>query len=78
MLLLDTGARRTELADLQLTHVDLTWTCCWCSARAATSTRCLPIVHKVGEALERDLRARHKHADLPWLWINRLSADVPR
>jgi site-specific recombinase XerC len=40
----------------------------------------LPIGHKAGEALERDLRvcARHKHADLPWLWINRLSADVPR
>jgi integrase/recombinase XerC len=33
--------------------------------------RALPFGHKAGEALEHYLRvrARHKHADLPWLWI---------
>jgi hypothetical protein len=40
MLLLDTGARRAELADLQLAHVDLNLTCCWSSARVVGSGRC--------------------------------------
>jgi site-specific recombinase XerC len=33
--------------------------------------RALPFEHKAGEALERYLRVRtrHKHAQLPWLWI---------
>jgi integrase len=35
MLLLDTGARRAELAISSWRMSTSTWTCCWCSARAA-------------------------------------------
>jgi integrase/recombinase XerC len=70
MLLLDTGARRAELADLQLVHVDLDLDVLLVLGKGRRE-RALPFGHKAGEALERYLRvrARHKHADLPWLWI---------
>jgi integrase/recombinase XerC len=70
MLLLDTGARRAELADLQLAHVDLNLDVLLVLGKGRRE-RALPFGHKAGEALERYLRvrARHKHADLPWLWI---------
>jgi integrase/recombinase XerC len=70
MLLLDTGARRAELADLQLTHVDLDLDVLLVLGKGRRE-RALPFGHKAGEALERYLRvrARHKHAHLPWLWI---------
>jgi integrase/recombinase XerC len=70
MLLLDTGARRAELADLQLAHVDLELDVLLVLGKGRRE-RALPFGHKAGEALERYLRvrARHKHADLPWLWI---------
>jgi integrase/recombinase XerC len=70
MLLLDTGARRAELADLQLAHVDLDLDVLLVLGKGRRE-RALPFGHKAGEALERYLRvrARHKHADLPWLWI---------
>jgi integrase/recombinase XerC len=70
MLLLDTGARRAELADLQLAHVDLDLDVLLVLGKGRRE-RALPFGNKAGEALERYLRvrARHKHADLPWLWI---------
>jgi integrase/recombinase XerC len=70
MLLLDTGARRAELADLQLAHVDLDLDVLLVLGKGRRE-RALPFGHKAGEALERYLRvrARHKHADRPWLWI---------
>jgi integrase/recombinase XerC len=70
MLLLDTGARRAELADLQLAHVDLDLDVLLVFGKGRRE-RALPFGHKAGEALERYLRvrARHKHAHLPWLWI---------
>jgi integrase len=70
MLLLDTGARRAELADLQLAHVDLDLDVLLVLGKGRRE-RALPFGHKAGEALERSLRvrARHKHAELPWLWI---------
>jgi integrase/recombinase XerC len=70
MLLLDTGARRAGLADLQLAHVDLDLDVLLVLGKGRRE-RALPFGHKAGEALERYLRvrARHKHADLPWLWI---------
>jgi site-specific recombinase XerD len=70
MLLLDTGARRAELADLQLAHVDLDLDVLLVLGKGRRE-RALPFGHKAGEALERYLRvrARHKHANLPWLWI---------
>jgi integrase/recombinase XerC len=70
MLLLDTGARRAELADLQLAHVDLDLDVLLVLGKGRRE-RALPFGHKAGEALERYLRvrARHKHAEFPWLWI---------
>jgi integrase/recombinase XerC len=70
MLLLDTGARRAELADLQIAHVDLNLDVLLVLGKGRRE-RALPFGHKAGEALERYLRvrARHKHAELPWLWI---------
>jgi site-specific recombinase XerD len=70
MLLLDTGARRAELADLQLAHVDLDLDVLLVLGKGRRE-RALPFGHKAGEALERYLRVRtrHKHAQLPWLWI---------
>jgi integrase/recombinase XerC len=70
MLLLDTGARRAELADLHLAHVDLNLDVLLVLGKGRRE-RALPFGHKAGEALERYLRARarHKHAGLPWLWI---------
>jgi integrase/recombinase XerC len=70
MLLLDTGARRAELADLTLAHVDLNLDVLLVLGKGRRE-RALPFGHKAGEALERYLRvrARHKHAELPWLWI---------
>jgi site-specific recombinase XerD len=70
MLLLDTGARRAELADLQLAHVDLNLDVLLVLGKGRRE-RALPFGHKAGEALERYLRvrARHKHAALPWIWI---------
>src|SRR5215212_6177974 len=66
MLLLDTGARRAELADLQLAHVDLNLDVLLVLGKGRRE-RALPFGHKAGEALERYLRvrARHKHADPP-------------
>jgi site-specific recombinase XerD len=70
MLLLDPGARRAELVDLKLAHVDLDLDVLLVLGKGRRE-RALPFGHKAGEALERYLRvrARHKHADLPWLWI---------
>src|SRR6266536_6150271 len=72
MLLLDTGARRAELADLQLAHVDLDLDVLLVLGKGRRE-RALPFGHKAGEALDRYLRvrARHKHAHLPWLWLGR-------
>jgi integrase/recombinase XerC len=68
MLLLDTGARRAELVDLKLAHVDLDVLLVLGKGRRE---RALPFGHKAGAALDRYLRARarHKDAALPWLWI---------
>jgi site-specific recombinase XerD len=70
MLLLDTGVRRAELADLQLAHVDLDLDVLLVLGKGHRE-RALPFGHKAGEALERYLRVRtrQKHAQLPWVWI---------
>jgi site-specific recombinase XerD len=70
MLLLDTGARRAELVDLKLAHVDLDLDVLLVLGKGRRE-RALPFGHKAGEALDRYLRvrARHKDAHLPWLWL---------
>ena len=69
-MLLDTGARRAELADLQLAHVDVDLDVVPVLGKGRRE-RALPFGHRAGEALERYLRvlSRYKHAQLQWLWI---------
>jgi integrase/recombinase XerC len=70
VLLLDTGARRAELADLQLALSIATWTCCWYSARVVESGHCRSGTRPVRPWSATFASApRHKHAELPWLWI---------
>jgi site-specific recombinase XerD len=66
MLLLDTGARRAEMADLQLADVDLDLDVLLVLGKGGRE-RSLPFGRRAGEALDRYLRARarHKHAALP-------------
>jgi integrase/recombinase XerC len=70
MLLLDTGARRAEMAGLKLSDVDLDLDVLLVLGKGRRE-RTLPFGRKAGEALDRYLRARgrHKHAELPWLWL---------
>src|SRR6266545_2710976 len=70
MLLLDTGARRAELIDLKLAHVDLDLDVLLVLGKGRRE-RALPYGHKAGAALDRYLRARARHKDiaLPWLWL---------
>jgi site-specific recombinase XerD len=70
MLLVDTGARRAELVDLKLAHLDLDLDVLLVLGKGRRE-RALPFGHKAGAALDRYLRARarHKDAALPWLWL---------
>jgi integrase/recombinase XerC len=58
MLLLDTGARRAELAGLQLAYVDLDLDVLLALGKSRRE-RALPFGHRAGEALERYLTALH-------------------
>jgi integrase/recombinase XerC len=60
MLLVDTGARRAELVDLTLAHVDLDVLLVLGKGRRE---RALPFGHTAGAALDRYLRARPRHKD---------------
>jgi site-specific recombinase XerD len=70
MLLLDTGARRAELAGLRLADVDLELDVLLVLGKGRRE-RALPFGNKAAVALDRYLRirSRHKHSDLPWLWL---------
>jgi site-specific recombinase XerD len=70
MLLLDTGARRAEMVGLKLTDVDLDLDVLLVLGKGRRE-RTLPFGRKAGETLDRYLRARarHKDAELPWLWL---------
>jgi site-specific recombinase XerD len=72
MLLLDTGARRDEMARLKLTDVDLELDVLLVLGKGRRE-RTLPFGRRAGEALDRYLRARsrHKDAELPWLWLGK-------
>ena len=71
-LLLDTGARRAEMAGLTLTDVDLDLDVLLVLGKGRRE-RTLPFGRRAGEALDRYLRARtrHKDAALPWLWLGK-------
>jgi site-specific recombinase XerD len=72
MLLLDTGARRDEMAGLKLTDVDLELDVLLVLGKGRRE-RTLPFGRRAGEALDRYLRARarHKDAAVPWLWLGK-------
>ncbi len=72
MLLLDTGARREEMAGLKLSDVDLDLDVLLVLGKGRRE-RTLPFGRTAGEALDRYLRARarHKDANLPWLWLGK-------
>jgi len=72
MLLLDTGARRDEVAGLTLSDVDLELDVLLVLGKGRRE-RTLPFGRRAGEALDRYLRARtrHKDAAMPWLWLGK-------
>jgi site-specific recombinase XerD len=72
MLLLDTGARRAEMAGLTLANVDLDLDVLLVLGKGRRE-RTLPFGRRAGEALDRYLRVRdrHKDAELPWLWLGK-------
>ena len=78
LLLLDTGARRGELAGLTLADVDLTLDVLEVLGKGRKK-RSLPFGRKAGEALDRYLRARTRHKDmqLEWLWLGKKGRMTP-
>jgi site-specific recombinase XerD len=72
IFLLDTGAGRGELADLQVTDLDLDLDVALVLGKGRRE-RALPYGRKTSVALDRYLRirARHKDAHLPWLWLGK-------
>jgi integrase len=76
MFLLDTGARRAELAGLRVADLDLDLDLDLDVALVlgkGRRERALPFGRNTAVALDRYLhvRARHKLAGLPWLWLGR-------
>ena len=72
MFLLDTGARRAELAGLRVADLDLDLDVALVLGKGRRE-RALPFGRNTAVALDRYLRvrARHKLAGLPWLWPGR-------
>jgi len=72
LLFLDTGLRRTELAELQLDNVDLESDAAYV-AGAGRIPRAAPFDQPTAQALERYLAARalHRWTHLPHLWLGR-------
>jgi site-specific recombinase XerD len=68
--LIDTGARRGEVAGLRVADLDFDLDVALVLGKGRRE-RALPFGRTTAVALDRYLRvrARHKHADLPWLWI---------
>jgi site-specific recombinase XerD len=78
MFLLDTGARRAELVGLRLADLDLDLDVAIVLGKGRRE-RALPFGRKTAVALDRYLRvrARHRDADLPWLWLGQRGALGP-
>jgi site-specific recombinase XerD len=78
MFLLDTGARRAELVGLRLGDLDLDLDVAIVLGKGRRE-RALPFGRKTAVALDRYLRvrARHRDAGLPWLWLGQRGALGP-
>jgi site-specific recombinase XerD len=68
--LIDTGARRGEIAGLRVADLDFDLDVALVLGKGRRE-RALPFGRTTAIALDRYLRvrARHKHAALPWLWL---------
>lgn len=73
LLFADTGMRRAELAALTVADIDFDYNTAIVLGKGRRPRAC-PFGKKTAVALDRYLRARakHRHADLPHLWISRL------
>jgi site-specific recombinase XerD len=71
-LLLDTGMRRQECADIKLSDLDWELKLVGIVAKGRRPRAC-PFGVKTAQALDRYLRVREQHpeAHLPWLWLGR-------
>jgi site-specific recombinase XerD len=63
-MLLDTGIRRAELANIQLDNLDLDYELVRVLAKGRVE-RLLPLGRRTAQALDRYLRARARHAVRP-------------
>ena len=72
-VLIDTGIRRTECADLRLEDVDLDTDQLWVEQGKGRRSRPVAIHAKTVKAIDRylRLRPRHKHHREPWLWLGK-------
>jgi site-specific recombinase XerD len=79
MLLLDTGARRAELAGMRVGDVDFDDEVVRVVGKGGRQ-RALPFGAKTALALDRYLRARARHpqADLEWLWLGKFGRVTDR
>lgn len=69
-LLIDTGMRRSEVANIKLSDVDWTLPAVHVIQKGRRPKTC-PFGKRTALALDRYLRerARHRHADSEWLWL---------
>lgn len=70
-VLIDTGIRRTECANLRLEDIDLDRNQLWVEQGKGRRSRPVAIHARTVKAIDRylRLRPRHGHAKEPWLWL---------
>ena len=68
MFFLDTGARRGEAAGLQLADLEFDYQVATVLGKGRRE-RSLPFGRKTALALDRYLRVRARHRELPWVWL---------
>lgn len=71
-LLVDTGARASEIVGLRLDDLDLDYEVAIVQGKGGKS-RSVPFGHKTAKAIDRYLRARSRnpHASTAWLWLGK-------
>jgi site-specific recombinase XerD len=73
LVFMDTGARLSEVADLQVENLDLYRSATLVVQGKGSRERILKVGPKTSKALDRylRLRARHSEAESPWLWLGK-------